>query len=260
MTRRRRQDTSGPTHARRTDGQHPGRTPCPRGVERGRRRALLLPMGIRPPGRGHHPRRTGPEDDPAWAGSGAADVDEYARWASHVCGMACLKMVLAARTGRVHPTLALARGSLPMAPIRWTATTSKGMIYAPFVRYVDMHVDLATAALPALLDEAEFFMASVHPSIRWPDQPPPKKGGHLVLVTRAGADEIVFHNPSGEPVVDGRHTGGRALGARRVRPLFRGPRRGRPARLKRAARRVNDCVHGGDSARPAGRRTDSWPR
>ena len=62
---------------------------------------------------------------------------------------------------------------------------------------------LQRAALPALLDEAEFFMASVHPSIRWPDQPPPK-GGHLVLVTRAGADEIVFHNPSGEPVVDGR--------------------------------------------------------
>lgn len=65
-------------------------------------------------------------------------------------------------------------------------------------------VDLATAALPALLDEAEFFMASVHPSIRWPDQSPPKKGGHLVLVTRASADEIVFHNPSGEPAVDGR--------------------------------------------------------
>ena len=85
------------------------------------------------------------------------------------------------------------------------------MIYAPFVRYVEdayglraAHVDLATAALPALLDEAEFFMASVHPSIRWPDQSPPKKGGHLVLVTRASADEIVFHNPSGEPAVDGR--------------------------------------------------------
>lgn len=152
------------------------------------------------------------KDDPAWAGSGAADVDEYARWASHVCGMACLKMVLAARTGRVHPTLALARGSLPYGAYAVDGDDIKGMIYAPFVRYVEevhglrarVHVDLATAALPALLDEAEFFMASVHPSIRWPDQPPPKKGGHLVLVTRASADEIVFHNPSGEPAVDGR--------------------------------------------------------
>lgn len=152
------------------------------------------------------------KDDPAWADSGAADVDEYARWASHVCGMACLKMVLAARTGRVHPTLALARASLPYGAYTVDGDEIKGMIYAPFVRYVEevhglrarVHVDLATAALPALLDEAEFFMASVHPSIRWPDQPPPKKGGHLVLVTRAGADEIVFHNPSGEPVVDGR--------------------------------------------------------
>ena len=152
------------------------------------------------------------KDDPAWAGSGAADVDEYARWASHVCGMACLKMVLAARTGRVHPTLALARASLPYGAYTVDGDEIKGMIYAPFVRYVEeayglrarVHVDLATAALPALLDEAEFFMASVHPSIRWPDQPPPKKGGHLVLVTRASADEIVFHNPSGEPAVDGR--------------------------------------------------------
>ena len=230
---------------------------------------LLLPMGIRPPGRGHHPRRTGPEGRSAWAGSGAADVDEYARWASYVCGMACLKMVLAARTGRVHPTLALARGSLPYGAYTVDGDDIKGMIYAPFVRYVEevhglrarVHVDLATAALPALLDEAEFFMASVHPSIRWPDQPPPKKGGHLVLVTRRrGRDRV----PQSIRRTGGRrpawHTGGRALGARRVRPLFRGPRRGRPARLKRAARRVNDCVHGGDSARPAGRRTDSWPR
>lgn len=77
------------------------------------------------------------KDDPAWAGSGAADVDEYARWASHVCGMACLKMVLAARTGRVHPTLALARGSLPYGAYTVDGDDIKGMIYAPFVRYVE---------------------------------------------------------------------------------------------------------------------------
>ena len=76
-------------------------------------------------------------DDPAWRGSGARDVDEYARWASHVCGMACLKMVLAAETGQVHPTLELARRSLPYGAYTENAEGHiKGMIYAPFVRFV----------------------------------------------------------------------------------------------------------------------------
>ena len=119
----------------RTDGQHPGRTPCPRGVERGRRRAFA---NGNPPTAGAIIRgELDLKDDPAWAGSGAADVDEYARWASHVCGMACLKMVLAARTGRVHPTLALARGSLPYGAYTVDGDDIKGMIYAPFVRYVE---------------------------------------------------------------------------------------------------------------------------
>ncbi|MGO7288089.1 hypothetical protein ACCT25_38290, partial [Rhizobium ruizarguesonis] len=35
--------------------------------------------------------------DPLWRHSGAATIEEYARWAVNVCGMACLKMILAAR-------------------------------------------------------------------------------------------------------------------------------------------------------------------
>lgn len=146
-------------------------------------------------------------DDPAWRGSGARDVDEYARWASHVCGMACLKMVLAARDGRDYPTLELARGSLPYGAYTVKGEQIKGMIYAPFVRYVGevfglqarVHVDLRVDQLPGLMSQAAYFMASVHPWIRWPERQPPKKGGHLVLVTRATPDSVVFHNPSGEP-------------------------------------------------------------
>ena len=51
-----------------------------------------------------------------------------------------------------------------------------------------------------MLARAEFFMASVHPSIRQPDTPPPAKGGHLVLVTAADEDGVIFHNPSGHGV------------------------------------------------------------
>src|SRR5690349_24807362 len=42
--------------------------------------------------------------DPRWAETGAADVVQYAWWARRMCGMACLRMVLAAR-GVAAPSL-----------------------------------------------------------------------------------------------------------------------------------------------------------
>ncbi|CAB3676706.1 Uncharacterised protein [Achromobacter denitrificans] len=146
-------------------------------------------------------------EDPAWRESGARDVREYAHWASHVCGMACLSMVLAARGAGRHPVLELARRSLPYGAYTVDGDRINGMIYAPFVRYVAdafgmdarVHVGLRTDELPGLMGQAEYFIASVHPWIRWPDREPPKKGGHLVLITRAASDAVRFHNPSGEP-------------------------------------------------------------
>ncbi|WZB61358.1 hypothetical protein WJ970_29135 [Achromobacter xylosoxidans] len=106
------------------------------------------------------------KDDPAWAGSGAAVVDEYARWASHVCGMACLKMVLAARTGRVHPTLALARASLPYGAYTVDGDDIKGMIYAPFVRYVEEAYGLR-ARVHVTLQRARYRPCWTRPSSSW---------------------------------------------------------------------------------------------
>ncbi|MNI91818.1 hypothetical protein D3C73_1495300 [compost metagenome] len=62
-----------------------------------------------------------------------------------------------------------------------------------------VRVDLPASDLPGLMAQSEYFMASVHPWIRWPDREPPKQGGHLVLVTRATPESVTFHNPSGEP-------------------------------------------------------------
>lgn len=53
--------------------------------------------------------------DPLWQASGADDVGDYARWAVNLCGMACLKMLLAARTGKIHPIVPLARQCETMA-------------------------------------------------------------------------------------------------------------------------------------------------
>jgi hypothetical protein len=144
--------------------------------------------------------------DPLWQASGADDVGDYARWAVNLCGMACLKMLLAARTGKIHPIVSLARqcetyGGYVTGP----DGSIKGLIYAPFVPFVKERFGLdarivtgiVAGDVEAILDTAGFLIASVHHSIRWPDREPPSRGGHLVLVTAAGGGMIRFHNPSG---------------------------------------------------------------
>lgn len=144
--------------------------------------------------------------DPLWRQSGAETVEDYARWAVNVCGMACLKMILAAR-GELHPTLALARACTAYGGyvVNELDASIKGLIYAPFVTYVREHFGLsaetmtgvATESIPGLLADRPFFIASVNSGIRWPERTPPSKGGHLVLVTAASGETLRFHNPSG---------------------------------------------------------------
>ncbi|RWM40778.1 hypothetical protein [Mesorhizobium sp.] len=144
--------------------------------------------------------------DPLWRDSGAATVEDYARWAVNVCGMACLKMILAAR-GEIHPTLELARACTGYGGyiVNEIDGSIKGLIYEPFVRFVGERFNLAAetmtnvdaAMMPGLFSRWRYFIASVHPGIRWPEREPPSTGGHLVLVTAASPSEIRFHNPSG---------------------------------------------------------------
>ncbi|WP_085337001.1 C39 family peptidase [Serratia marcescens] len=144
--------------------------------------------------------------DENWARSGARDRAEYIEWANHVCGMACLKMVLGHRDGETPPLLELARRSLPYGAYVREGERIKGLIYAPFVEYVreqfalqaEVKVGLDAADVPALLSECRYFIASVHPAIRRPESTPPHRGGHLVLITAADAQSVTFHNPSGD--------------------------------------------------------------
>ncbi|WP_413508345.1 hypothetical protein [Serratia proteamaculans] len=145
-------------------------------------------------------------DDVNWARSGARDRAEYIEWANHVCGMACLRMVLSHRDGEAPPLLELARRSLPYGAYVREGERIKGLIYAPFVEYVreqfalesEVRVGIEPEDLPQVLSQRRYFIASVHPGIRRPEQTPPQRGGHLVLVTAAEADCVTFHNPSGD--------------------------------------------------------------
>ncbi|RDL51203.1 hypothetical protein BLJAPNOD_02335 [Ensifer sp. M14] len=144
--------------------------------------------------------------DPLWRNSGAETIEEYARWAVNVCGMACLKMILAAR-GELHPILSLARGCTEYGGyvVNQADASIKGLIYAPFVTYVGERFGLSaqtltnipTTDIPEVLSERRVFIASVSSAIRWPEREPPSKGGHLVLVTAASRQSVRFHNPSG---------------------------------------------------------------
>ncbi|EJN04189.1 C39 family peptidase [Phyllobacterium sp. YR531] len=148
--------------------------------------------------------------DPLWRNSGADTIEEYVRWANNVCGMACLKMILAAR-GEVHSTLSLARACTDYGGyvVNETDDSIKGLIYAPFVTFVterfglsaEVRTNVATIDIPEIFSEHEFFMASVNSSIRWPENEPPSKGGHLVLGTGASQGSVRFHNPSGHDQV-----------------------------------------------------------
>ncbi|CAI1748058.1 cysteine peptidase family C39 domain-containing protein [Serratia proteamaculans] len=145
-------------------------------------------------------------DDVNWARSGARDRAEYIEWANHVCGMACLRMVLSHRDGEAPSLLELTRRSLPYGAYVREGERIKGLIYAPFVDYVreqfalesEVRVGIEPEDLPLVLSQRRYFIASVHPGIRQPSQTPPQRGGHLVLVTAAEADRVTFHNPSGD--------------------------------------------------------------
>ena len=149
-----------------------------------------------------------PADDPLWHLSGAADPNEYAYWSFHICGMACLKMLLAHWQKRVIPTIELAKQCREYGGYVVSEDGSiKGLIYRPFVSFIadkfglqaEVKEQTPIEEVYELLDQGYVYIASVHPSIRTPEVTPPKQGGHLVYVFGKDVQrhEIVFHNPSG---------------------------------------------------------------
>jgi hypothetical protein len=151
------------------------------------------------------------EQDPEWHRSGAASPAEYAYWAVKTCGLACLKMILAARGEPVPPTMRLVDRALDrraFVPIPGTSRVH-GLIYRPFADWVaadygiaaEVAGELTMAGLVSQVAAGAVVIASVHPWVRWPDRVPPDRGGHLVLVTGRHGAQLILNNPSGLPGV-----------------------------------------------------------
>jgi hypothetical protein len=146
------------------------------------------------------------ETDPNWAASGAESAAEYARWAHHLCGVACLRMALAAFGRPVPSTHGLRREVQALGGyVEQPDGFIRGLIYQGAVDWLNARgipariaLDEPTADIPAKLAAGALYIASVHATIRTPDREPPHKGGHLVLVFgQDAAGRLRFHNPSG---------------------------------------------------------------
>lgn len=148
-----------------------------------------------------------PAADPNWAASGARTPAEYGFWSGRVCGLACLRMILAARGAPVPPMMRLVERALERKAYIPDGDRVIGLIYQPFADWVEADYGIGVTVVPVLTlgqicasaSPATPVIASVHYSIRWPDCTPPHTGGHLVLVTGAGGGLLRLHNPSGLP-------------------------------------------------------------
>jgi hypothetical protein len=148
-------------------------------------------------------------DDPHWADSGATDPTEYAFWARHLCGIACLRMALAywMPATPVPRAIDLAREATDAGAFVRTGEDVKGLLYRPFTRWVtprfglhaEVRTELPAAELPGLIAAGHLVMVSVYKTIRVLDPAPPKRGGHLVLAVGATPEGLLINNPSGFP-------------------------------------------------------------
>jgi hypothetical protein len=146
-----------------------------------------------------------PAEDPCWPETGAPDLATYAAWCARWCGMACFRMALLARDGDAPTLYELALGCHEYGGYSDAPGAPGGLIYRPFAQYAldkhGMQADVITELDPdrllAELDQERLVIASVHAGIRRPERDPPRKGGHLVLVTGHAGGQVLFQNPSG---------------------------------------------------------------
>jgi len=147
------------------------------------------------------------DDDPKWAQSGAKTKKEYNAWSRNGCGMACTKMILAHRTGKVVPLVELGVKCAKYGGYSMPLDDSPGLYYKPYLAYLEKEYGWNARIIQGMtfqelmheLCKGNYVIASVSPHIRYPNDKPKSKTGHLILVV--GYDKIkqkfYLHNPSG---------------------------------------------------------------
>lgn len=153
-------------------------------------------------------RKIGLHTDPNWNRTGADTVAEYCFWASHCCGMACLKMAMATAYSDLS-IIALAKLCQQYGGYvcQNGQIADPGLHYRPFIRFLKNEFNWESRAYGVMtipdihreITKGRYVMVSVHPAIGHVDSTPPRKGGHLVLITGYSrkAGTLRYHDPAG---------------------------------------------------------------
>jgi len=147
------------------------------------------------------------DDDLNWKASGAKTKKEYHDWSWSACGMACTKMILAHRTGKVVPIVALGKRCAEYGGYTMPLENSAGLYYKPYIVFVEKEFQWKARIVQGMtfqelmheLGRGNYVIAGVSPHIRYPDSKPKIKGGHLVLMVGydKAKQKFYLHNPSG---------------------------------------------------------------
>lgn len=151
-----------------------------------------------------------PVHDLKWKESGAKTKEEYDLWTRNMCGMACLKMILAYKMKKQFPLVTLGKACMQFGGYKMTdkKRVIDGLFYEPFVRFVKETFGISAKLVKRMpqeqviyeLSKGNMVIASVSPQIRHPKEKNTKNGGHLVLMLGYDLGEKMFflHNPSGD--------------------------------------------------------------
>lgn len=145
--------------------------------------------------------------DPDWQQSGADTAEEYGKWVTTVCGMACTVMALDYFGKGEHKSIMLAKDALEHGVYQEHADELSAMRYREYVSWVaryglsaTLYSRLTVAGIQHILASGGLVIASVNPNMRgYQTAPEAQAGGHLVLVTgyEKEKDTITLENPSG---------------------------------------------------------------
>jgi len=151
-----------------------------------------------------------PKNDTNWKISGAESLEEYCLWVKHICGIACLAMILKAKGYKNIRLINLAKEAERYGAYRIQNTNIEGLFYRPFTKYVKelfninsevIKRNLNTKQIIKRLHNMEYIIASVSPQIRYANQNnmlvPNTRGGHLIVITGIDNEYIYYHDPAG---------------------------------------------------------------